>query len=453
MQTDNTIIKSGNKPGAASEVGQSIENNSDASCADTYDPESLTAQAARERILAGIKPIIGKEKLPLRSTLGRVLADDIISPFNVPNHANSAMDGYALKAVDLNANELRDFDVIATVYAGDQFGDECQTGQCIRIMTGAPIPAGTDTIIMQEQIEQISDGRIRVSSAYIYKAGQNLRQVGEDIAKDSVVLKAGRRIIPADLGVLASLGIGEVQVRRRPRVAFFSTGDELCAIGEVLEQGKIYDSNRYSLHGMLTRLNVDILDLGVIKDQPEAIRETFQTASTIADVVISSGGVSVGDADYIKPLLRELGDIHFWKIAIKPGRPLTFGHLFGHLSGHSGNALFFGLPGNPVAVMVTFYQFVQPALCKLTGAEFHPPLTVKATSMTAIRKRPGRFEFQRGIMSQTRPGEFEVQLAGKQGSGILTSMSRANCFILLPDESSDIQKGDGVIVQPFATFI
>jgi len=412
-------------------------------CADDDDTESLLVEEARRRILADIKPVTGSEKLALRSALGRTLAQDIISTIAVPSHANSAMDGYALSGLDLADQRPHDFVVAGTAYAGVPFSDPCNTGECIRIMTGAPIPPGADTVIMQEQVELLNDNKVRITGAH--RRGQNVRLAGEDIAKGSVVLEAGRCLVPADLGVLASLGVAEVSVRRRPRVAFFSTGDELRSVGEILGKGDIYDSNRYSLYGMLTRLGVDILDLGVVRDEPTAIREAFQSAAALADVVMTSGGVSVGDADYIKPVLSELGEIKFWKIAMKPGRPLTFGHL--------GDALFFGLPGNPVAVMVTFYQFVQPALNYLINGAIHMPLTLQARSITSIRKRPGRFEFIRGILKQTLPGKYEVHIAGRQGSGILTSMSRANCFILLAEESGDIKEGDSVIVQPFEAFV
>jgi molybdopterin molybdotransferase len=413
------------------------------SCADDYDSESLSVEEARRRILADIKPVIGDEKLALRTALGRILAENVISPLDVPSHNNSAMDGYALKGTDLATDASRDFEVIGTAYAGGPFTGDCHAGQSVRIMTGAAMPTGTDTVIMQEHVQQLSDDRVRIANTH--QPGQNVRLAGEDIAKGHVVLEAGRNLVPADLGVLASLGIGEVQVRRRPRVAFFSTGDELRSVGELLGEGDIYDSNRYSLYGMLTRLGVDLLDLGVVRDEPDAIRKAFQEAARMADVVITSGGVSVGDADYIKPMLDELGEIGFWKISMKPGRPLTFGSL--------GDAFFFGLPGNPVAVMVTFYQFVQPALRYMLSGERHHPLMLKANSMDMMRKRPGRFEFLRGIMSQSEPGQYDVRIAGRQGSGILTSMSRANCFILLPEESGDIQEGDSVIIQPFEAFV
>jgi len=414
-----------------------------ASCADDVDSESLRVEEARTRILSAITPITDFEKRALRDALGRVLAKDIISPLNVPAHTNSAMDGIAFNSADLPEQDTRTLEVIGTAYAGVPFKEECKPGQCVNVMTGAAMPEGTDTVIMQEHLESLPDNRIRIGMGH--RAGQNVRQAGEDIPRGRAVLNAGRYIVPADLGVLASLGIGEVHVRRRPRVAFFSTGDELRSIGEVLGEGQIYDSNRYSLYGMLKRLPVEILDLGVVRDEPDALREAFSHASSMADVVITSGGVSVGDADYIKPILSELGEMDFWKIAMKPGRPLTFGQL--------GNAIFFGLPGNPVAVMVTFYQFVQPALHYLSSGEVSMPITVKATCTTPLYNRPGRFDFQRGILQQTADGEFEVSKAGKQGSGILTSMSHANCFIFLSEDCPSVQAGDTVIVQPFATII
>jgi molybdopterin molybdotransferase len=412
------------------------------SCADDSEPGVLSVEEARRHILTEITPISASEKVALRTALGRVLAEDLTSPLNVPSHTNSAMDGYALKASDLTSG-VTQFECIGTVYAGKPFNVKNQSEQCVRIMTGAPMPAGTDTVVMQEHAEILPDGKIHILGEH--RTGQNVRQAGEDIPVGSVVMKRGRHILPADLGVLASLGIGELRVRRRPRVAFFSTGDELRSIGEVLGKGEIYDSNRYSLYGMLTRLGVDLLDLGVIPDQPTAVREAFQMASSIADVVITSGGVSVGEADHIKSVLAELGKIKFWKIAMKPGRPLTFGHL--------GDSLFFGLPGNPVAVMVTFYQFVQPAIHYLASGEHHIPLTLHASCTHTVRKRPGRTEFLRGMLHQTTQGELQVAVTGRQGSGILSSMSRANCFIVLPEDCGDVEAGSLVAVQPFDCFV
>ena len=412
------------------------------SCADDTDPGVLSVAEARQHILADITPVIAMEKMALRTALGRILAEDVVSPINVPSHTNSAMDGYAVSFADL-ARGISHYECIGTAYAGQPYKKQCQPGQCVRIMTGAPIPEGTDTIIMQEQAEVLPNNIIQFSGKH--HKGQNVRLAGEDIAIGSIVIESGHRILPADLGVLASLGIGELRVRRRPRVAFFSTGDELRSIGETLGEGEIYDSNRYSMYGMLTRLGVELLDLGVIPDQPDAVREAFQMAASMADVIVTSGGVSVGEADYIKPVLEELGNMKFWKIAMKPGRPLTYGHL--------DETLFFGLPGNPVAVMVTFYQFVQPALHYLTSGKPYMPLTLNVVCNQDLRKRPGRTEFLRGILQQTGDTELQVTTSGQQGSGILSSMSRANCFIILAEECGDIEAGSVVPVQPFECFV
>jgi molybdopterin molybdotransferase len=412
------------------------------SCADPESPETLTVEGARRRILENIKPIETEELLALREGLNRFLAQPIVSPIDVPGHTNSAMDGFALRSLDLPAEQI-DLRVIGTAFAGIPFQTQCGPGECVRVMTGAPMPAGTDTVIMQEQTRMIGDELVRIGQGH--RPGQNVRQAGEDITSGSVVLEPGRRITAADLGVMASLGIGEIHVRRRPRVAFFSTGDELRGVGEVLRPGEVYDSNRYSLYGMLQRADVAPLDLGVVKDDPEALRQAFRNAAHSADVVISSGGVSVGSADYTKTILQECGEISFWQIAMKPGRPLTFGRL--------DDALFFGLPGNPVAVMVTFYQFVLPALYWLASATDYRPFTLQASSEHAIRKRPGRFEFIRGHFEQTAEGDFSVAALGQQGSGILTSMSQGNCFILLNAECDGVKPGDLVSVQPFSNLI
>ncbi len=419
-----------------------VQSPREPSCADASEPGILSVSAARQQILRDITPINAAEKVALRTALDRILAEDIISPLDVPGHTNSAMDGYALKGSDL-AKGIQLFDCIGTAYAGKPFTVENKSKQCIRIMTGASMPAGTDTVVMQEQIDTLTDGKIRIQGEH--RTGQNVRQAGEDIARGSAILTGGHLIRPADLGVLASLGIGEIVVKRRPRVAFFSTGDELRSLGDVLQEGEIYDSNRYSLYGMLTRLGVEILDLGVIPDKPAAVRNAFQMAAEMADAVVTSGGVSVGEADYIKSVLQEFGTIRFWKIAMKPGRPLTFGHL--------GKSVFFGLPGNPVAVMVTFYQFVQPAITYLAGSEPHIPFTLQARCTHALRKRPGRTEFLRGKVNQSTAGEFQVTVTGRQGSGILSSMSQANCFIVLPENCADVESGDHVPVQPFACFV
>jgi len=412
-------------------------------CDDAPEAATLTVDAARQKIIDTICPITSSEKLTLRHALSRVLAEDIISPLDVPGHTNSAMDGYALSGDDLPQSGEQIYQVIGKSFAGAPFTGSCKTGQCVRIMTGAVMPDGTDTVIMQEHVETVESDRVRIADGH--HRGQNVRQAGEDIKAGGTVLQASHKLTPADLGILSSLGLGEVRVRRRPRVAFFSTGDELRSIGEPLAEGDIYDSNRYSLYGMLKRLNVEVLDMGVVKDDIDELRNAFSEAASMADVVITSGGVSVGESDYIKPILEQTGKINFWKIAMKPGRPLTQGHI--------GNSLFFGLPGNPVAVMVTFYQFVQPALNFLASSRRSLPWTIMATSTGDIFKRPGRYEFQRGILEQDAGGQLTVKKTGQQGSGVLTSMSLANCFILLPEDCAGISAGDEVRVQPFDTFI
>ena len=407
------------------------------SCADDYDPNSMPVAKAREFIQAYLTPVTGIEKVNIRAALGRMLAEDIISPINVPSHVNSAMDGYAVRFKDLNANGETVLRMTGSALAGKPYAGRVSDKQCVRIMTGAVLPQGTDTVIMQEHAS--ADGpNIRVARGH--KLGQNIRQAGEDLAIGQVVLKTGKHIRPAELGLLASLGIAEIAVRRRLRVAFFSTGDELRSMGSPLEEGQVYDSNRYTIYGMLTRLGAEVLDMGVVKDDPASLERALREAAAVVDVVITSGGVSVGEADYIKELLSRLGEVVFWKIAMKPGRPLAYGKI--------GQAHFFGLPGNPVSVMVTFYQFVREALLILMGRkdDYAVP-TLKATCVSALRKAPGRTEFQRGILSRDKNGEWTVQVTGEQGSGILRSMSQANCFIVLPDSQGNVAPGSMVEVQ------
>ncbi len=419
------------------------------SCADYYEPDAISVEDAKKIIFAEISPIEGSQKLALRNCLNRFLAEDINSPIDVPSHTNSAMDGYAIAAGDLPTSAEKIYQVSVTAFAGKPIIESYSSGRLIRIMTGAIMPKGTDTVIMQEMAEKNDDNTITIKAEH--KAGQNVRHPGEDIQKGSQLLSAGKHITAADLGILASLGIGELRVFRKPRVAFFSTGDELRSIGDIrgatLKEGEIYDSNRYTLYAMLKNLHVDIIDMGIICDTQEAVREAFVSASEMADIVITSGGVSVGEADYIKPTLKELGDTHFWKIAMKPGRPLTFGTLTSNKGNHSQ---FFGLPGNPVAVMVTFMQFVQPAIHYLASGHVHSPITLQAICTDKIYKRSGRTEFQRGIFNQTADGKLAVKRTGKQGSGILTSMSLANCFIYLSRESTGVKEGEIVEIIPFS---
>ncbi len=412
------------------------------SCMDDYDPASLLSEQATERIQSAVKPVPGFEKINLRAALDRVLAQDICARIDVPSHTNSAMDGYALHADSLPDNGTRELKVVGTSWAGHRFQESVKRGECVRIMTGAVMPEGTDTVIMQEHVEPTPDG-IRIDARH--KSGQNVRNAGEDIAAGDTVLRAGHRLIPADLGLLASLGTNEVLVTRRVRVAFFSTGDELRSIGDPLEPGMIYDSNRYTLYGMLTRLGVELIDLGVVPDTREDTFRAFEQGAACADVLITSGGVSVGEADFVKEALEQLGQIDFWKVAMKPGRPLAFGKI--------KDAYFFGLPGNPVSVMVTFYLFVQPALRTLQGERFVPPLLLEARCGSKLRKKAGRTEYQRGRLYRDADGQLVVDKTGPQGSGILTSMSDANCFIVLPLESETAEAGSLVQVLPFSEIV
>lgn len=393
---------------------------------------------ARSAILERVQPLSSVEIQHLATALGRVLAADVISPLDVPAHDNSAMDGYALRAADLSAGGESRLQVAGTALAGKPHAGELGSGQAIRIMTGAVVPTGADTIVMQEVVRR--EGELLFVPPG-QQAGQNVRRRGEDLAAGSVALPAGRLLGPAELGLAASLGLGELSVRRRPRVAVFSTGDEIASIGTPLGAGQIYDSNRYTLHGMLTRLGCEIVDLGVVADRPGELEAAFGHAAATADAIVTSGGVSVGDADFVRDIMARLGEVAFWRISMKPGRPMAFGRL--------GTALLFGLPGNPVATMVAFYQFVQPALLKLMGVSPLPePQLFEAVSREAIRKPAGRTEFLRGRLSRV-DGRLSVSLTGAQGSGILRSMSEADCFILLDEARGDVQAGETVPVQPF----
>jgi len=408
-------------------------------CADPFDPSSISLAEALGKIQQRVRPVLACERLPIRDCLGRVNNEAVKSPHNVPPLPNSAMDGYAIAIASLDQAEITELEDIGTAYAGTPFDGSCGPGQCVRIMTGALIPDGADAVIMQEQTEINAAGKVRIDSDHCI--GENIRQAGEDVRQGEIVVEAGARLSPADLGVLASLGLGQLQVKRKPVVAFFSTGDELVSVGTPLEPGKIYDSNRYSLHGMLSGMAVDIIDMGVVRDDLDSMREILIKASTQADLIISTGGVSVGEADFIKPALADLGTTEFWKIAIKPGRPLTFGQI--------DASIFMGLPGNPVAVMVTFSQFVVPAIQALAGAIPKRPALFRARALDQMRKKPGRHEFQRGIATLDDNNEWQVARTGQQGSGILTSMSRANCFIVLPDDNAGVDPGDQVNIQFF----
>jgi molybdopterin molybdotransferase len=410
----------------------------EASCADDYDPNSMAVDRARALIRQFLSPVTATERVHIRSALDRVLAQDLVSPIAVPGHDNSAMDGWAVRFADLRTDGDTELKRVGEAFAGRPHFGAIGPGETVRIFTGGVMPAGSDSVVMQERATEI-DGGVRVPAGALGKAGANRRFAGEDVQQGQVVFARGQPLRPAEIGMLASLGIGEVTVYRRLRVAFFSTGDELKSVGTPLAVGEIYDSNRYTLYGMLTRLNCDIVDMGVVPDLPDELEHAFATAAANADVVITSGGVSVGEADFVRQLLDKLGEVLFWKIAMKPGRPLAYGKI--------GGAHFFGLPGNPVAVMVTFYAFVRDALLLLSGRRDPGPMPMfKAALSAPIRKVPGRTEFQRGILSPDAAGGWTVRSTGDQGSGILSSMSQANCFIVLPTHTGNVAAGEMVDV-------
>lgn len=398
----------------------------------------LNVEEAINRMTGSVKKIQDTEVVAIRDALNRVLAKEVISTINVPPYANSAMDGYAFNSVDLPASGENNLTLVGKSFAGIPFNGEVKQGECIRIMTGAQIAKGTDTVIMQEQV-QVNDSAITIKSGHC--KNENVRHIGEDIKAGDTVLNVGQLISPAELGVLASLGVAEISVLKKLRVAFFSTGDELRNVDEALEEGQIYDSNRYTIFGMLKNLGVELIDMGILPDDRQAIEDAFKLASNQANAIITSGGVSVGEADYVKEALDKLGKVDFWKIAMKPGKPLAFGFI--------NDATFFGLPGNPVSVMATFYQFALPTLKTMMGLNATKATVVKVPCKTDLRKTPGRTDFQRGILHSNDKGELVVESIGMQASHVLSGMSKANCFIILPQDWGNVEAGTLVDVQPF----
>jgi molybdopterin molybdotransferase len=409
---------------------------------DGFDPDSVPVSTAASLIAALCEPVEETLSCPIDQALDRILGEDLISPIDVPAHDNSAMDGYSFSYADLRAQGETVFEVVGEALAGRPSGQQPGPGQAIRIMTGAMMPPGHDTVIAQE-ICRVEGSQVRVPAGQA--SGQNRRLRGEDLGCGQPALRAGIRIGPAELGLIASLGLSEVRVRRRVKVAFFSTGDELQAVGKPLEKGQIYDSNRYTLAGMLRRLDAELIDLGVVPDRPDALEHTMREAAERADLVISSAGVSVGDADFTRAVLSRLGEVAFWTIAMRPGRPLAFGRI--------GRALYFGLPGNPVAVMVTFLFLVREALLRRAGATIQPLPVIRALAATRIAKRAGRTEYQRGRLSMGDDGRASVALTGSQGSGMLSSMSEADCIIVMPADQAGCTVGDPVSCVPLACLL
>lgn len=408
------------------------------SSCDVLPPSTLTVAQAQARILAALQGVKETEYLPLEQALGRVLAEAIKAPFNVPPHRNSAMDGYALNSTSLTEGVNR-LTVVGKSLAGHPFKEKVGLGECVRITTGAVVPDGANTILIQEDITRFDNIIEYIGTT---KPDKHIRYPGEDLAQGAEVLSVGRVLNAADLGLIASLGIGHVSVWRKVKVAIMSTGDEVQAIGKPLSTGQIYDSNRYTLKGLLQRLEVEVIDFGIVPDEPSTLEQAFLSATAQADVLITSGGVSVGDADYITQILERLGQIDFWKIAMKPGKPLAFGRL--------GNCAFFGLPGNPVSTMVTFIIFVRSALLKLGNYPVKPVVSYSAKCLTDLYKAPGRQEYQRGIAEQDEYGQWTVRNTGIQESHVLHSMSVANCFMVLAQEWGDVEQGTEIPIIPFA---
>ncbi|PKH58197.1 bifunctional molybdopterin-guanine dinucleotide biosynthesis protein MobB/molybdopterin molybdotransferase MoeA [Shewanella sp. Choline-02u-19] len=399
---------------------------------------TLSVRQGIDKILSYVKPISTTESVDLDELENRILATDAISPVNVPQHTNSAMDGYAFKL----GEENQAYTMMGEVMAGHAYAGTIQAGEAVRIMTGAPVPAGADTIQLRELANE-QDGKVEFEGAMAL--GQHVRQAGEDIAQGEAALAANTRLHAAEQGLLASLGFGELPVFKRPTIAVFSTGDEVCQPGEPLKPNCIFDSNRYTIKSMAKKLGCEVIDLGIIQDCEAALAEALTSAAKQADIVISSGGVSVGDADYIKTVLEEVGQINFWRINMRPGRPLAFGQI--------DNSLFFGLPGNPVAVMVSFLQFVQPAIRKLAGEQNWTPTMVPAITEKPLRSRVGRTEFMRGIYHLAADGKLHVTTTGAQGSGMLSSMVKGNCLIVIGEKDDQLNPGDTVYIQPFSDLL
>jgi molybdopterin molybdotransferase len=407
--------------------------------------KNLSVAQARQAIQAALQPLEEREDRPLQQALGRVLAADVVSPIDVPAHDNSAMDGYAFASTALQADGPTALRSVGTLMAGAPWAGHVGAGECLRIMTGAVMPSGLDTVVPLELCRV--QGELVYIEPGVVQPGENRRRRGEDLAIGKPALQAGRRLTPADLGLIGSLGIGQVQVYRRLRVALFSTGDELRTLGQPLDPGCVYDSNRYSLMGALQRLGAEVIDLGLVADDPTALRQTLQRAVAEADVVLTSGGVSMGDADYTRDVLAALGEVAFWKVAMRPGRPFAFGPLQAPVG--RPPVWLFALPGNPVAALVTFYVFAREALLRLAGARAAPLPVLQARCTTAIRKRPGRSEFQRGIVEPAPAGGWQVRLAGSQGAGVLRSMSEANALVVLGHEQGSVAEGEFVDVWLF----
>jgi len=410
-----------------------------------YDPQALSVNQVGDFLAQLVQPVPGDESqdVYLFDALGRILAQDVISPISVPAHNNSAMDGFAFDASQLLANQPLTLRVVGTALAGKAWQGKVNAGECLKVMTGAILPDGLDTVVPQElvQIASAHDITSITLPANLVKAGDNRRLAGEDLMQGQTALKAGQRLTPAALGLIASLGLPDVRVHRRLRVAYFSTGDEVLSLGDAPREGAVYDSNRYTVFGLLTRLGCEVIDMGVVRDDPALLEAAFAQAARESDAIITSGGVSVGEADFTKAMMKKLGDVAFWKIAMRPGRPMAVGRI--------GKSVLFGLPGNPVAVMVTFLAFVRPALLRMMGSTTQPLPMLRAKCMEPLRKKAGRTEYQRGYVDSAPDGTLQVRTTGNQGSGVLSSMVQGNGLIVLHHTQGHVAIGDEVDVMMF----
>ncbi len=407
-----------------------------------YDPQALSAATVNTFLSHLVEPVTDSERVGIFQALGRVLSHDVISPISVPPHDNSAMDGYAFAGAALRDDESLRLRIVGTAFAGKAWQGQTGPGECVKIMTGAIMPAGLDTVVPQEFVSRgADDTEVIVIPAKLLQTGDNRRKLGEDLMKGQPALQKGELLAPAAIGLLASLGMEKVSVYRKLRVAYFSTGDEILSLGEAPREGAVYDSNRYTVFGLLTRLGCDVIDMGVIRDEPALLEAAFTHAASQADAIITSGGVSVGEADYTKTMMKKLGDVAFWKIAMRPGRPMAVGRI--------GKSVLFGLPGNPVAVMVTFLAFVRPALLQMMGSSAAALPLLKARSLEPLRKKPGRTEYQRGKVTTSSTGSLQVKTTGNQGSGVLSSMVQSNGLIVLHHEQGNVAVGDEVDVMMF----
>jgi molybdopterin molybdotransferase len=410
-----------------------------------YDPQALSVDQVNEFLAQLVQPVSAdaSQDVFLFDALGRVLAQDVVSPISVPAHNNSAMDGFAFDASQLQADQPLTLRVVGTALAGKAWQGKVNAGECLKIMTGAILPDGLDTVVPQEfcSIDSAHDVTTVTIPPNILKAGDNRRLMGEDLMQGQPALKAGQHLTPAALGLVASLGLPDVRVHRRLRVAYFSTGDEVLSLGDHPREGAVYDSNRYTVFGLLTRMGCEVIDMGVVRDDPALLEAAFAKAAIEADAIITSGGVSVGEADFTKAMMKKLGDVAFWKIAMRPGRPMAVGRI--------GKSVLFGLPGNPVAVMVTFLAFVRPALLRMMGSTAQPSPLLRAKSLEPLRKKAGRTEYQRGFVSRAADGTLQVRTTGNQGSGVLSSMVQGNGLIVLHHAQGNVAVGDEVDVLMF----